>query len=46
MRAGFLGTRTGTWTGGPFLSGSTATVTYTVPSPVGPFTGSFQVDIP
>lgn len=46
MKAGFLGNRTGTWTGGPFLSGQTATITYSIPSPVGAFTGSLAVDIP
>lgn len=46
MKAGVLGSRTGTWTGGPFLSGQTATITYSIPSPVGAFTGSLAVDIP
>ena len=46
MKAGFLGNRTGTWTGGPFLSGQTATITYSIPSPVGAFTGSLAVDVP
>lgn len=46
MQAGVLGTRTGSWTGGPFLSGQTATITYSIPSPVGAFTGSLDVDIP
>jgi hypothetical protein len=46
MKAGILGNRTGTWTGGPFLSGQTATITYSIPSPVGAFTGSLAVDIP
>ncbi len=46
LKAGFLGNRTGTWSGGPFTSGSTATVNYSVPTPIGAFTGTFQVDIP
>jgi hypothetical protein len=46
LRAGFLGTRHGTWTGGPFLPGQTATVNYTVGTPLGPVNGSFQVPIP
>ncbi|HEU5472539.1 MAG TPA: hypothetical protein VFV67_17970 [Actinophytocola sp.] len=46
MRAGILGTRTGNWSGGPFTRGSTATVNFSIPSPLGPIDGSFQVDIP
>ncbi|MGB3438453.1 MAG: hypothetical protein WBA97_06830 [Actinophytocola sp.] len=45
MKAGVLGNRTGTWTGGPFHSGQTATITYSIPSPVGAFTGTLAVDI-
>ena len=46
LQAGFLGTRTGSWSGGPFLRGATATVDYSVPTPLGPINGQFTVPIP
>ncbi|TDP92891.1 hypothetical protein [Labedaea rhizosphaerae] len=45
LNAGIFGNQHGTWTGGPFLPGQTATVNYTVSTPVGPVSGSFQVPI-
>jgi hypothetical protein len=46
LNAGIFGSQHGTWTGGPFLPGQTATVNYTVDTPAGPVNGSFQVPIP
>lgn len=46
LQGGIFGNQHGTWTGGPFLPGQTATVNYTVDTPAGPVNGSFQVPIP
>jgi hypothetical protein len=42
FQGGPVGDMNGTWTGGPFTGGP-ATINYTVQSPAGPISGSFEV---
>ncbi|TDV37778.1 hypothetical protein [Actinophytocola oryzae] len=44
--AGRLGSFDGSWHGGPFVSGETATIHYTATSPLGTTSGEFEFVVP